>query len=304
MKNILITGGAGYLGNSLVLELLKNSRIEKIVVYDNLSRSNYNIFTSGYFSKDDRLIFVKGDILDQRCLNRSLIDIDTVFHLAAKVGEPYRDIDSQQFDQVNNWGTSVLANEVLKSNVENFVYVSSVYVYGTSESSVNVHSEPTPNSFYGVSKLKGERQSAAILSNELKLYTLRIGNLYGYNPAIRYDVIINKLLFDAYYLGLINIYGDGHQVRPFLEVNECARIMIEVIDSNSNPGVYNIVEKNLEIVQVVSMLKNSILELDHRYINRNVKMNNIIVENSNSLNKYFNNEITFEQKVETLLSKF
>lgn len=115
MERVLITGGAGYIGFSLVEKLVSNPDIKEVLVYDNLSNSKYGIFNQSLFSQHDKLKFIHGDILDERNLLQNLESIDTVFHLAAKVDEPERDTSSHTYQQINKWGSSVLANAVAKT---------------------------------------------------------------------------------------------------------------------------------------------------------------------------------------------
>ena len=104
--NVLITGGAGYIGYSLINALAQQeASIGNIVIYDNLSKSNYAIF-SGKQCNALNARFIRADILDNRSLNNALQDIDTVIHLAARVDTPNTDADAHSFDQINNWGSS------------------------------------------------------------------------------------------------------------------------------------------------------------------------------------------------------
>ncbi len=82
--NILITGGAGYIGNELVFELLKDPAVEEIIIYDNLSRKNFNLFLDTR-NEPRKVRFIHGELLDSRKLRQILQGIDVVYHLAAKV---------------------------------------------------------------------------------------------------------------------------------------------------------------------------------------------------------------------------
>jgi UDP-glucose 4-epimerase len=102
---ILITGGAGYIGYSLVKQLLEDvEQLHSITIYDNLSRRNYSFFTEAKFDHKP-IKFIHGDILDGRQLGQALQGIDCVIHLAAKVTTPFADADAHSFDQINHWGT-------------------------------------------------------------------------------------------------------------------------------------------------------------------------------------------------------
>ena len=87
--NVLVTGGAGYIGSELVYQLSKQDDVKKVVVYDNLSRDNFNLFTS-HSNKinNSKVSFEHGELLDSRKLQKVLKNIDVVFHLAGKVAHP------------------------------------------------------------------------------------------------------------------------------------------------------------------------------------------------------------------------
>jgi UDP-glucose 4-epimerase len=89
--NVLITGGAGYIGTELIFELSANLISVKSLVYDNLSRGNYNLFL-GKGPKQQNVKFIQGDILDSRSIRKVLKGIDVVYHLAAKVTTPFANI--------------------------------------------------------------------------------------------------------------------------------------------------------------------------------------------------------------------
>ena len=122
---ILITGGAGYIGYSVVKQLLEDvGNVHSIAIYDNLSRRNFSFFTEAKFDhKPVKLI--QGDILDGRSLQKALEGIDCVVHLAARVTTPFADADAHSFDQVNHWGTAQLAYAIEKSSVSKVIYMSS-----------------------------------------------------------------------------------------------------------------------------------------------------------------------------------
>ena len=141
--NVLITGGAGYVGTELVLKLAENTEVSKIVVYDNLSRENYNLFiNSSKRIAKDKIQFEFGDLLDSRKIRKVLTDIDVVYHLAARVSTPFSNADNHLFEQVNHWGTAelVYAVEEIKT-VKQFIYLSSCSVYGSGKTLLDESSD-------------------------------------------------------------------------------------------------------------------------------------------------------------------
>ena len=272
---ILITGGAGYIGYSLVRQLLEDvAGLHSITIYDNLSRRNYSFFTEAKFDhKPVKLI--QGDILDGRMLQQSLDGIDWVVHLAAKVTTPFADSDAHTFDQVNHWGSAQLAFAIEKSSVSRIINLSSISIYGDHPVPVDETTIPNPQSFYGRSKLDGEKQ-IKVLERNREVYTLRSGNIYGYNPSYRIDAVVNRLLFQANFLGTITVNGSGDQHRSFIHVDKVANAIVRIIDGNVHPGTYNLVEHNLSINEIASEIHSLYPKLDIIHANHNIRMKDVM----------------------------
>src|SRR4051812_1338202 len=174
--NVLVTGGAGYIGTELINLLIANPQVEKVVVYDNLSRLNYNQFLGLRLQKHFKLSFVKGELLDSRNLRKVLKDIDVVYHLAAKVTTPLANADAHAYEQVNNWGTAELVYAIEESKVKRFIYISSTGVYGSSDEPVDENTPTEARTLYAISKLRGEEHVRRLM-NKVETYILRCGNV-------------------------------------------------------------------------------------------------------------------------------
>lgn len=272
---ILITGGAGYVGYSVVKKLLNDlDRVHSITIYDNLSRKNYSFFTEAKFDhKPVKLI--QGDILDGRSLQKALEGIDCVVHLAARVTTPFADADAHSFDQVNHWGTAQLAYAIEKSNVSRVVYMSSMSIYGDHFQPISEGTNPQPHSFYGRSKWEGEQQ-LQVLERNREVIILRSGNVYGYNPSYRIDAVVNRFLFQANFTGRITINGSGDQHRSFIHVDKLASATTAAVDGQVANGMYNVVEHNLTINEVAAAVKEIYPKLDIIHANYNLRMKDMI----------------------------
>jgi len=285
--NILITGGAGYLGCSLVENLSKNKDVEKIVIYDNLSRQNYNIFFNYKIEKN--IIFIKGDLLDTRKLSKAIDGIDIIFHLAAKVSTPFADNNPHEFDQVNNWGTSELINTVEKSNsIKKFIYISSASVYGASDSNFNIDSPTNPKTFYGLSKLKGEKHVQRLFQSDIQTLIFRAGNIYGFGSSLRMDSVINKFIFQANYNKNILIQGDGNQKRSFIHIDRISNFLHNILNDNMLFGVYNLVEQSYSISHIVEQLRVLYPNLEYTLASQDMPMRNLSVIRDERLNNFYN----------------
>lgn len=297
--NILITGGAGYIGSELVRVLVQNDNVDKIVIYDNLSRNNFNFFLGDIFSNNTKVSFVNGDLLDSRRLKKSLQDIDVVYHFAAQVTTPFANTDSHYFEQVNHWGTAELVYAVEESNVKKFIFASSTSIYGAAKKKVNEETVPNPRTFYGISKFRAE-DHVQRLASKIDAYTLRLGNVYGYSKSMRFDSVINKFMFEANFTRRISIHGNGKQSRPFIHIDESMKVLQQFITRDIPAGTYNVLSKNLQVLDIVDVLKEIYPDLEFIFINQHLVLRELRVDDDIKLRNYLNYPAKRELKDELL----
>jgi UDP-glucose 4-epimerase len=303
--NVLVTGGAGYIGTELVNLLVSNPSVEKVIVYDNLSRLNYNLFLGLKLQKHPKLTFVKGELLDSRSLRKVLKGIDVVYHLAAKVTTPFDNSDSHVYEQVNHWGTAELVYAVEESDVKKFIYTSSSGVYGSSSGAVDESTIPNPKTFYAISKLRGE-EHVRRLFDKIDTYIFRCGNVYGYSKSMRFDSVINKFVFEANFNRIVTVQGDGKQSRSFIHIDRVSKALNNSISTKLDGGVYNLVERSIKIFDIVDELKQLIPDLEFIFINQHLKLRELSVKENLKLNQALgiNNSQSLKKELEEFLSRF
>lgn len=302
---VLVTGGAGYIGTELVNALIERPDVEKVIVYDNLSRPNYNFFIGLRLRNHAKITFVKGELLDSRALKKVLKDIDVVYHLAAKVTTPFANADAHVYEQVNHWGTAELIYAIEESNVKRFIYASSTGVYGSSNIPAHEDKPPDPKTFYAVSKLRGEEHVRRLIG-KIDTYIMRCGNVYGYSKSMRFDAVINKFIFEANVNKLITIQGDGKQSRTFIHIDMVAKALSNLLTADLPSDVYNIVDKNVTVLEILDILKELIPDLEFIFINQhlrlhelNVKVNPLITDTLR-----IRNTRTLREDLQEFLAKF
>ncbi len=268
--NVLVTGGAGYIGTELVHVLDEDPGVRAITVYDNLAGGRHDFFL-GSRKLSDKVRFVEGDVLDSRKLRQVLEGVDVVFHLAAKVTTPFADQGAHEFEQVNHWGTAELVYAVEESEVSKFIHVSSVSVHGSSSEPLDVNSPLNPRTFYGISKMRGE-EHVDRLAGKKTAYIVRCGNVYGYNRSMRFDAVINKFLFDAHFKGRIKVHGDGTQHRSFLSINKVAPALARFLHWAPNHRKQVLVDRILPIGEVVEGLRGLYPALEFLFVNQHLKL--------------------------------
>jgi len=302
---VLVTGGAGYIGTELISALIATPEVESVLVYDNLSRPNYNLFLGLRLQKAQKVQFIKGELLDSRSLRKILKGVDVVYHLAAMVTTPFANADAHSYEQVNHWGTAELIYAVEESNVKRFIYTSSTGVYGSSTDAVDESTPTNPQTLYAISKLRGE-EHVRRLSGKIDTYIMRCGNVYGYSKSMRFDAVINKFVFEANFSNRVTIQGDGKQSRTFIHVELLSKALANLLTADLASGTYNLVERNLKVFDIVDELKQLIPPLEFIFINQHLSLHQLNVKENEQVNNVLGitNHRTLKEELEEFLAKF
>ncbi len=241
-KNILVIGGAGFIG-SHVVELLLEEDVKSIIVYDNFVRGSRNNLE--YALKDPRVrIFeIGGDILHTDILDAAMKESDAVIHLAALWLLQCHEYPRAAFD-VNIHGTFNVLESCVSNGIERLVYSSSASVYGDAIEEPMTEEHPYNNwTFYGATKIASEHMFKAYHKRYgLQGVGLRYMNVYGPRQDYKgtYIAVIMKIL-DRLDKGLPPlVYGDGSQVYDFISVSDVARSNICALKSDVPFGFYNV----------------------------------------------------------------
>lgn len=233
--NIMVTGGAGFIGSHLVDKLMELDC--KVLVYDNL-----NPFYTG---KEDNIKhqmdkphfkFVNSDILDLSSLKASMKNVDVVFHLAAQPGVRYSLENPNKTHEMNVTGTLNVLMAAKANEVKKVIFASSSCVYGAiAKLPMSEESATIPVSLYGVSKLAAEG------------YCKIFHHLYGTNIVIlryftaigarqRPDMSPRIFVERALQEKPITIFGDGNQSRDFVSVHDVAEGNIRAAETEGISG--------------------------------------------------------------------
>lgn len=247
--NILITGGAGFIGRYLVEHLLDN----QITIYDDLSNSS----TEGIsFLISKGVKFIKGDILDFEKLLKNSKNFDVVIHLAAKSDVVESIIHPEDTINVNVNGTINVLKCCVQNKIKKIIFASSAAVYGNcNELPITERSKTVPLSPYGTSKLVAESQIRKFASEfEFDAICLRIFNVYGKGQNDQYAGVISKFLKNISEDKPLVIYGDGDQTRDFVSVYDVVKSFECAISSDHN-DTYNIASgKSTSINELAEMI--------------------------------------------------
>jgi nucleoside-diphosphate-sugar epimerase len=235
--NILVVGGAGYVGGA-VTELLATTK-HKIRVYDGL------LYEESYRKPVD---FVCGDIRDHDRLKPHIDWADAVVWLAALVGDPACALHPDTSVAINQNSVKWMADHFNGR----IIFMSTCSVYGAQDGILDETSSTNPLSVYAVTKLAAEQY----LANKNAII-FRLGTLFGVGDLfarIRFDLVVNTLTLRAFRQGVITVYG-GDQFRPLLHVRDVARAIAENIET-SPTGVFNLNKQNVRIIDLAYQVRN------------------------------------------------
>ncbi|MEJ5961901.1 NAD-dependent epimerase/dehydratase family protein [Pedobacter immunditicola] len=240
-SNILITGGAGFIGSYVVEELLKFSP-NKIVIIDNLSRGSYGNMEG--FIKNPCVEFIEEDIRNTIVLDQHLIHIDYVFHMAALRINACAASPRDGFDVMLK-STFELAELCVKHQIKKVIYSSSASVYGLAQNFPTPETDhPYDNqTFYGGAKLWGEQlwRSYKFMYG-LDYVALRYFNVYG--PRMdtdgKYTEVMIKWLDCIRNGAAPDIYGDGSTSMDLVNVKDVARANVAALLAPITDEVFNI----------------------------------------------------------------
>ncbi len=234
MKKIFITGGAGYVGSSLVPKLLKLGYYVTVI--------DLMIYGEEVLEYHKNLNIIKGDIRDQNLVNKSVKGSEIFIHLACISNDPSFELNPKLGKSINLDSFEPLVKIAKKNNIKKFIYASSSSVYGVKSES-NVHEEMSLEPLTDYSKFKADCET--ILnnnsSNDFTTVTIRPATVCGYAKRQRLDVVVNILTNLAFHKREITIFG-GSQLRPNIHIEDMANVYISVIeadDSLINGKIYN-----------------------------------------------------------------
>jgi len=297
---ILITGGAGYIGTELVKALNKIPSVEEIIIYDNLWKDNYNLFTHSNI-KRGKVKFIKAEILDSRQLTKALKGVDIIYHLAAHVDSKLINANHHLYEQINNWGTAELTYAIEENQIKTIINASSIAVYGNEDEAISSTEKPSPKTYYGTSKLRGEEHIVR-LQDKLNVYNLRIGNVYGYGTSMRMDTFINQFIFGVAFENRIKILGEGEQKRGIIHIDSLVEILTSLIDSSLKPDTYNVVEQNYSILEVADKLKSIVPQMEMLFVNQHLQLRNLDVVPNADINQLIKtNRLDLKKEFEKFL---
>ncbi len=259
LKNVLITGGAGYVGSALVPSLLEKGY--NVTVYD--------LYLYGDVFKDiednPNLKQIKADIRDKDRLIDAMKDIDAVIHLACISNDPSYELDPELGKSINLDAFYNVLEAAEINNVKRFIYASSSSVYGIKEEK-NVRETDTcePLTDYSRFKLECEKILLNRKKKGMTRVVLRPATVCGFARRLRLDLVVNVLTIHALENKKIKVYG-GSQLRPNINIKDRVRayeLLLTVPSEKIDGEIFNAGYQNLSVNEIANLIKDTIGDPD------------------------------------------
>ena len=267
VKNVLITGGAGYIGSHVTETLLKKNK--KVFLVDNLSTGHKKLINK-------KAKFFKLDIANKRGIKKIIekYKIDSIIHLAAHliIGEGQK--KPKKYYKNNVLGTKKLLEACKNSTVKNFIFSSTAAIYKEGQYKVSENSMIKPKSVYGKTKIKAENLIINFAKkNKINYGILRYFNIAGASPSGKIGLINKKSdhLFKNFSSEImkkrpkLKIYGsdyktkDGSCIRDFIHVSDIAQIHYLILEKINKLKISKVLNcgynKGISVLEVAKEFK-------------------------------------------------
>ena len=267
VKNVLITGGAGYIGSHVTETLLKKNK--KVFLVDNLSAGHKKLINK-------KAKFFKLDIANKHGIKKIIekYKIDSIIHLAAHliIGEGQK--KPKKYYKNNVLGTKKLMEACKNSTVKNFIFSSTAAIYKEGQYKVSENSMIKPKSVYGKTKIKAENLIINFAKkNKINYGILRYFNIAGASPSGKIGLINKKSdhLFKNFSSEImkkrpkLKIYGsdyktkDGSCIRDFIHVSDIAQIHYLILEKINKLKISKVLNcgynKGISVLEVAKEFK-------------------------------------------------
>lgn len=258
VKNVLITGGAGYVGAILTPKLLNKEYRVKV-----LDLFIYGEDVLDGVKDNPGLELIKGDIRDQALLSKALKGCDAVIHLACISNDPSFELNPNLSRSINYDAFEPLVRISKESGVKRFIYASTCSVYGVSSAENVTEGHPLmPITDYNKYKGLCEPILLTYQSQDFTTVVIRPATVYGYSPRQRLDLTVNILTNHAFNLNRITVYG-GTQMRPNIHIEDITDLycmLLELPDDKIAGKIYNAGYQNRTVADLANIVRDVVVE--------------------------------------------
>jgi nucleoside-diphosphate-sugar epimerase len=297
-KNILITGGAGYIGSVLVRILLLNNF--RVTVLDNFIYNQENVFLDLYNNNDFTLI--RDDVRNLKVLKKTLNNSDIIIPLAAIVGAPACKKNRKLASEINTLQIHNICKMKNKKQIVILPVTNSGYGIGQKNIFCTEKSPLNPISHYGRTKVEAEK----IILKSNNFVSLRLATVFGVSNRMRTDLLVNNFVYEAFKKNTLQIY-EGNFKRNFIHIRDVCYAILFCINNFKlvKNNVYNIglEEANLSKLELAYHIKKFIpsIIIKENNLKKDPDKRNYIVSNKKILSTGWKPVFNLEKGIKELL---
>jgi len=254
MRKILVTGGAGYVGSSLVPKILDKGydvRVLDLMIFGE----------QGLQKVKNNCEIVRGSITDSNLVQKCLKGVDSIIHLAAISNDPCSNLNPKITEDVNFDATKKLVLTAKKEGIKRFIFASSGSVYGIQkEKNITENWPVNPLTIYASTKARAEKIVKNSNDENFVTTILRPSTTAGYSPRMRLDLVVNILTEQAINRGWLSIHG-GKQMRPSVDIRDLTDFYASILDAPTEKiggEIFNASKDNYSVMEIAQEVKKAV----------------------------------------------
>jgi nucleoside-diphosphate-sugar epimerase len=264
MTQVLVVGGAGYVGCVLIEELLAKGY-------------SVRVFDRMFFGREPAKPFLdRVDLVveDMRELDEThLEDCGAVINIGGLSNDPTAEFNPRANEELNTWASIRVADLAKRAGIPRLIFAStcSIYDRGVGEEMHDIlqdeRSEVDPQAAYATSKLAAEQALVAMADHSFAPVAFRKGTIFGFSPRMRYDLVVNSFVKDALSTGKLNVHYGGAMWRPLIDVKDVARAYVMALEADPDlirGQVFNLTAGNFRVSELALRVQRALSDLGIR----------------------------------------
>jgi nucleoside-diphosphate-sugar epimerase len=298
--NILVTGGAGYLGSTMVPELLSDGH--KVTVLDNFMFKQSSLNHCCYHPN---FSIIKGDIRQKSVLAHLMKSSDVIIPLAALVGAPLCNLDPVGATTINHDAIELMISLLSQDQIVLMPTTNSAYGTGDADNYCNEDSPLRPISQYAIEKVEIEKK----LMQQQNAISFRLATVFGMSPRMRIDLLVNDFTYRAVNDGFVVLF-ESHFKRNYVHVRDVSRVFRHALNNHDSMKgeIYNVglSEANVskkELCQTIKKQLPNFIYIDEQ-IGKDPDQRNYIVSNEKIEATGFKTEFSLDRGIGELIKGY
>lgn len=297
MSEILVTGGAGYIGSMLVPDLL--SKGHKVTVIDNLL---YKQTSLSHVIRNKNLNFVMGDVRDENLMRKHIASTEVVIPLAAIVGAPACDKDTVAAQSINKESILWLLKQLKPDQRIIMPTTNSAYGSGDKNNYCDESSPLNPLSLYARDKVDVEKE----LMQKENATSFRLATVFGISPRMRLDLLVNNFVYRAVTDGFVVVF-EGHFKRNYIHVLDVVQAFNLALENQGSFAgqIFNVglSEANISKIELCEEIKEQLPNFTflEAPLGKDPDQRNYIVSNTKIEKVGFSPRVTLQEGISELI---